>query len=72
MKTPSGYLDRLIQLLYPPELHCSRYKIKSKQHESDKRKLNVEGKEFCPKRTAGAITLTKIKDIAEHDDSGND
>ena len=70
--TPLGYLDRQIQLLYPLELHCSRNKIKSKQHESDKKKLNVEAKEFHPKRTAGAIALAKIKDIAEHDDSDND
>ena len=42
VKTPIGYFDRPIQLLYPLELHCSRYKIKSKQHESDERKLNVE------------------------------
>ena len=72
VKTPSGYLDRLIQLLYPLELHCSGYKIKSKQHESDKKKLNVKAKEFRPKRTTGAIKLTKIKDIAEYGDSDND
>ena len=72
VKTPRGYLDRPIQLLYPLELHYNRYKIKSKQHESDKKKLNVEAEEFRPKRTAGAIALAKIKDIAEHDDSDND
>ena len=71
VKTPRGYLDRPIQLLYPLKLHCNRYKIKSKQHESDK-KLNVKAKEFRPKRTEGAIALAKIKDIAEHDDSDND
>ena len=72
VKTPRGYLDRPIQLLYPLELHCNRYKIKSKQHESDKKKLNVEAKEFRPEGTAGAIALAKIKDIAENDDSDND
>ena len=46
VKTPRGYLDRPIQLLCPLELHCNRCKIKSKQHESDKKKLNVEAKEF--------------------------
>ena len=51
VKTPRGYLDRPIQLLYPLELHCNRYKIKQKQHESDKKKLNVEAKEFRPKIT---------------------
>ena len=45
VKTPSGFLDRPIQLLHPLELHCSRYKIKLKQDESDKKKLNVEAKE---------------------------
>ena len=69
VKTPHGYLDRPIQLLYLLELHCNRYKTKMKQNENDKKKLNVEAKEFRPKRTAGAITLTKIKDTAEHDDS---
>ena len=59
VKTPRGYLDRPIQLLYPLELHCNRYKIKSKQHESDKKKLNVEAKEFRPKRTARAIAIGK-------------
>ena len=72
MKTPRGYLDRQIQLLCPLELHCNRYKIKLKQHESDKKKLNVEAKEFPPERTAVAITLAKIKGIAEHDNSDND
>ena len=72
VKAPLGYLDRPTQLLFPLELHSSRYKIISKQHESDKKKLNVEAKEFRPKRTAGAIALAQIKDIAEHNDSGND
>ena len=72
VKTPCGYLVRPIQLLYPLELHCNRYKIKSKQHESGKKKLNVKAKEFRPKTTAGAIALAKIKDIAEHDDSEKD
>ena len=41
VKIPRGYLDRPIQLLYPLELHCNRYKIKSKQHKSDKKKLKA-------------------------------
>ena len=69
MKIPRGYLDRPIQLLYPLELHCSRYKVKSKQHESDKKKLNVEAREFRLKRTAGAIALAKIKDIARNSEN---
>ena len=69
MKTPRDYLDRPIQLLYPLELQCNRYKTKRKQQESDKKKLNVESKEFRPKRTAGAIASAKINDITEHDDS---
>ena len=72
VKTSRCYLDRQIQLLYSLELHCNRYKIKSKQHESDKKKLNVEAKKFHPNRTTTAIALAKIKDIAEHDDSHND
>ena len=73
MKIPRDYLDRPIQLLYPLELHCNRCKTKSKQHESDKKKLNVsEAKKFHPKRTAGAIASVKVKDIAEQNDSDND
>ena len=72
MKTPRDYLDRPIQLLYPLELHYNRCTTKTKQHESDKKKLNIEAKEFRPKRKAGAIALAKIKDKAEHDDSDND
>ena len=70
VKTPRDYLDRPIQMLYPLELHCNRQQNKTKQY--NKKKLNVEAKESCPKRTAGAIALAKIKDIAEHDDSDND
>ena len=70
VKTPRDYLDRTIQMLYPLELHCNRQQTKTKQY--NEKKLNVEAKEFCPKRTAGAIALAKIKDIAEHDDSDND
>ena len=69
MKTSRDYLDKLIQLLSPPELHCNRYKSKKKQYEKDKKKLNVEVKDFCPKRTLAAIASAKIKDVAEHDDS---
>ena len=73
VKTPRYYLDRPIRLLYPLELHWNRYKIKKrKQHESDEKKLNVEAKEFRPKRTTRAIALAEIKDLAEHDDSDND
>ena len=71
VKAPRDYFDRPIQLLYPLELHCNRYKIKLKQHESNKKKLNVAAKKFRPKRTAEAIALAKIKDIAEYDDSEN-
>ena len=45
-------------------------KTKTKQYESDK--INVEAKEFRPKRTAAAIASAKIKDIIEHDDWDND
>ena len=48
-------LDRPIQLLYPLELHCNRYKTKTKQHRNDKKKLNVAAKEFHPKKTTRAI-----------------
>ena len=72
VKTPRYHLDRPIQLLYPLKLHHNMYKTKTKQHESDKKKLNVEAKKIRPKRTAGAIVSAKIKDIAEHDDSDSD
>ena len=45
---------------------------RTRQYESDKKKLNVEAKQFRPKKTAAAITSAKIKDIAELDDLDND
>ena len=44
VKTPRDYLGRPIQLLYPPELHCNRYKTKTKQRESDKKRLTEKAK----------------------------
>ena len=40
------------------------------QNKSDK--INVEAKEFRSKTTAAVIASAKIKDVAEHDDTGND
>ena len=48
------------------------YKTKITQYIIDKKKLNIKVKKFCLKRTAAAIALTKIKDVAEQDDSDND
>ena len=61
MKTPRDYLNRTNHLLYPLKLHCNRYKTKTKQKEIAKKMTNVEAKEFCPKRTAAAIVMAKIK-----------
>lgn len=72
MTTPRDYLDRQTQLLYPLELHCNRYKTKTKRYESDKKKIDVEAKKNRPKRTAAAISSANIKDRAKHDDSDND
>ena len=55
VKTPGDYLDRPIQLLYPLELRCNMYKTKTKQYESDKKKLNAEGKEFHQRRIGEAM-----------------
>ena len=44
VKAPRDYLCRLTQLLYLLELHCNRYKTKTKQYKSGKKKLNVETK----------------------------
>ena len=52
VKTPRDYFDRPIQLLYLLELHWNMYETRTKQHKSDKKKLNTEEKEFRPKRTA--------------------
>ena len=71
MKTSHDYLDIPIQPLYPLELHCNRCQTKTRQHKSDKKKLKAEAKEFRPKKTAGAIALAEIKEIAIHDDSDN-
>ena len=70
MRTPRDYLDRSIQVPYP--LDSNMYKTKITQYIIDKKKLNIKVKKFCLKRTAAAIALTKIKDVAEQDDSDND
>ena len=62
VKTPCHYLDR------PINGCIFWYKTKTKQYGSDKKKLNVEAKEFRPKRPAVAIPSAKIKGIAELDD----
>ena len=59
VKTPRGCLDRPIQLLYPLELHCTRYKIKSKQHESDKKKSNVEAERISSKKNSRSYRISK-------------
>ena len=66
MKAPRDYLDRHIQLMYPLQLHCNRHKTKTKQYETDKKKINVEAKELFPKGTTTAIASAKIKDVAEN------
>ena len=66
VRTSTGILNRPIQLLYPLELHCDD--IRSKQQVGNKsKKLNVQAREFTPRRTAATIASLRIKDVANDD-----
>ena len=59
VKAPRNYLDRPIQLLYPLELHCNKYKTKTKQYESDEKKLNIEARRISSKENSRSYGIGK-------------
>ena len=67
--TPKSHIERPIQHLYPLELHCDMEKSTSKSKNTSHNKLNVDVKEYRPRRTAGAIAEMQTRDIiAEQSD----
>ena len=55
-------IERPIQHLYPLELHCDIYKQQSVQHDQSQQ-LNVNAREFKPRRTAAVIADIRMNDI---------
>ena len=66
----SNFLVRPIQLLSPLELHCD---VPARQvKEQEETNLNVNAKEFRPRRNAAATADPRIPDInATNDDESN-
>ena len=63
LRAEKSFLERAIQQLYPMELSCDR--------STKKETLNVQAKEFAPKRRVAAIASEKIRIIAHEDVDDN-
>ena len=55
LRTPKSNTERTNQHLYPLELHCDMEKLTSTSKNTSHKKLNVDSKEYRPRRTAAAI-----------------
>ena len=65
IRTGNSVIEEPIQLLYPMELHCdAKTTITNTQ---DKQILNVNNKEFRPKRSAATAVEQRIRDIANNE-----
>ena len=64
------FLVRLIQLLYPVELHCAVLAREVKEQEETN--LNANAKEFRQRCNAAAIADARIQDINASDDDESD
>ena len=64
LRAEKSFLERAIQQLYPMELSCDRSTKKETA-------LNVQAKEFAPKRRVAAIASEKIRIIAHEDVDDN-
>ena len=69
------FLERLVQLLYPLELHSNNITDDSRETELGMRKekntdgeLNLEASTSWPKQTAAAIASIKLNDMTEDTD----
>ena len=65
IRTGSSVIEGPIQLLYPMELHCDAKTIIT--NTQDKKILNVNVKEFRPKRSAATAVEQRIRDIANNE-----
>ena len=69
LRTPKSNTERTNQHLYPLELHCDMEKLTSTSKNTSHKELNVDSKEYRPRRTAAAIAEIRTKDIvAEQSD----
>ena len=72
VKTTTGFPDRPIQLLYPLELHCNDVRRNCNNENKVTKKLNVQAREFAPRRTASAIASVRIKDMVTQESGYDD
>ena len=63
--TGKNVIERPIQLLYPMELHCDSKSTTS--NTQDDKTLNVNAKEFRPKRSGAAAGEQRIRDTADNE-----
>ena len=63
LQTPKSQIERPIQHLYLLELHCDMEKLISKSKNTSYKKLNVDTKEYRPRRTEAAIAEMWTNDI---------
>ena len=65
LRAGKSYLERAIQQLAPMELTCDNAPVGPEEKQAT---LNVEAREFRPKRRAAAAAEERIKSIAEEDE----
>ena len=63
LRTPKSNIERPVQHLYPRELHWHMEKSPSTSKSTSQKKLNVDGKEYRPRRTAAAVPEMGTRDI---------
>ena len=69
LRTPNSHIEREIQHLHPFERHCDMEKSTSKSKNTSHKKLNVDVKEYRPRRTAAVIIEMRTRDtVTEQSD----
>ena len=64
LRTPKSHIEQPIQNLYPLELHCDMKESTSKSKNTSHKKLNIDAKEYRPRRTAAAVIAEiRTKDL---------
>ena len=63
--TGKNVIERPVQLLYPMALHCDSKSTTS--NTQDEKTLNVNAKEFRPKRSGAAAAEQRIRDTADNE-----
>ena len=65
IRTGKNIIERPVQLLYPMALHCDSKSTTS--NTQDDKTLNINAKEFRPRRSAAAAAEQIIRDIADNE-----